>query len=434
MPQSEPPAQTSRFQTGTDTFSASIAKRAAANASGRCGADTAATTELSPRLEPADAVHEGDPARPRASGHGSRRRSRRASGRPSRRTPRTRGDSHVGPAVGVVAHGAAEQHDRAAIGPNAPVVHRADREFGVGQAEPVVAIGRWLHSGIVAVRPRRATSAGVAPSLRSPSLWSEDRFPRTSEHGVIRPSSQPKNVRCCAPSAAAPSTRVFALTTGTLGPARRRRADPDGHAAPAGITDRDQRDDEPDRSCRRRLVGGRRHRSRADGRAARVRRPRLERRPGAAESPHHRSGELATPIGDGRLAHRHPGRDRCADVGSLGDSTCGSPPARRPSGGSIVTHPTTTRSSSRRRPTVEPGHEIARDRPDDREIVTVMASPPITVAYGDVDALDGRRRHRGARRRRRHSSASAAGRDAEPGRPTDRGQRRGSTDATSVGP
>lgn len=36
----------------------------------------------------------------------------------------------------------------------------------------------------------------------------------------------------------------------------------------------------------------------------------------------------------------------------------------------------------------EPGHTIARHRPHDRDMVTVMASPPVAVAYGDVDELD----------------------------------------------
>jgi len=35
----------------------------------------------------------------------------------------------------------------------------------------------------------------------------------------------------------------------------------------------------------------------------------------------------------------------------------------------------------------EPGHEVAGHRPHDREVVTVMASPPITVAYADIGGL-----------------------------------------------
>jgi len=45
VPQSDPSAQTSCFQIGADSFSASIAYRAASNASARCGADTTTTTD-----------------------------------------------------------------------------------------------------------------------------------------------------------------------------------------------------------------------------------------------------------------------------------------------------------------------------------------------------------------------------------------------------
>ena len=47
-PQLSPPSQDSRFQIGTVRFSSSMAKRAASNASPRCGADTATTTAASP--------------------------------------------------------------------------------------------------------------------------------------------------------------------------------------------------------------------------------------------------------------------------------------------------------------------------------------------------------------------------------------------------
>ncbi len=46
--QDSPSLQVSRFQIGTDDFSVSIPNRAAANASGRCGAEATTTTELSP--------------------------------------------------------------------------------------------------------------------------------------------------------------------------------------------------------------------------------------------------------------------------------------------------------------------------------------------------------------------------------------------------
>jgi hypothetical protein len=36
----------------------------------------------------------------------------------------------------------------------------------------------------------------------------------------------------------------------------------------------------------------------------------------------------------------------------------------------------------------EPGHDLADGPPDDHEMVTVMASPPVTIAFADVDTLD----------------------------------------------
>jgi hypothetical protein len=36
----------------------------------------------------------------------------------------------------------------------------------------------------------------------------------------------------------------------------------------------------------------------------------------------------------------------------------------------------------------EPGHHVSEHRPKDREVVTIMSSPPITVAYADIGSLD----------------------------------------------
>ena len=124
------PSHTSRFQTGTDTLRASIAKRAAANACGRCGADTA-------RRPSSHRARGGRPDAP----------SRSARLRPAR--PRLRRDlgqlGHDHLVVGlvfevldvrslhadlrlVIPDGAAEQHDRTAIGADAPLVHVTDRQ------------------------------------------------------------------------------------------------------------------------------------------------------------------------------------------------------------------------------------------------------------------------------------------------------------------
>ena len=90
---------------------------------------------------------------------------------------------------------------------------------------------------------------------------------------------------------------------------------------------------------------------------------------------------LATPIGDGRFALV----TRASVSGSSDTVIDVRLPSGRTSAGSIVTASNgavvVALESS------EPGHEIATHRPADRDMVTVMASPPITVAYDDVDTL-----------------------------------------------
>ncbi len=90
---------------------------------------------------------------------------------------------------------------------------------------------------------------------------------------------------------------------------------------------------------------------------------------------------LATPIGDGRFA-----LVTRASVRDAGQSIID---VRLPSGetsaGSIVTASDDTVIVALL--DVEPGHTIADERPDDAELVTVMASPPIVVEYDDVDTL-----------------------------------------------
>ena len=66
---------------------------------------------------------------------------------------------HVGAALGVVADRAAEQHHRTTIGPHAPVVDLADRQLGVGETEPIVAVDGREHRRIVAVPSLSATPA-----------------------------------------------------------------------------------------------------------------------------------------------------------------------------------------------------------------------------------------------------------------------------------
>lgn len=90
---------------------------------------------------------------------------------------------------------------------------------------------------------------------------------------------------------------------------------------------------------------------------------------------------LATPIGDGRFA--------IVTRASLVDMRRMVVDVRLPSGrqsaGSIVT--ASDDAVIVALATIEPGHTIARHRPRSGEMVTVMAAPPITVAYDDVGTL-----------------------------------------------
>lgn len=106
--------------------------------------------------------------------------------------------------------------------------------------------------------------------------------------------------------------------------------------------------------------------------------------PAGTERPDLRSettGALATPIGDGRFA--------IITRASLVDARRTVVDVRLPSGrlsaGSIVT--ASEDAVVVALATAEPGHAVARHRPHARDIVTVMASPPITVAYHDVPTL-----------------------------------------------
>jgi hypothetical protein len=94
-----------------------------------------------------------------------------------------------------------------------------------------------------------------------------------------------------------------------------------------------------------------------------------------------RDDVLATPIGDGRFA--------LVTRASLNESTRAIIDVRLPSGrmsaGSIVT--ASDEAVVVALATTEPGHDIASIRPADDDMVTVMSSPPIVVAYDDIDTL-----------------------------------------------
>lgn len=93
------------------------------------------------------------------------------------------------------------------------------------------------------------------------------------------------------------------------------------------------------------------------------------------------AGILATPIGDGQFALV----TRASLTGSIHTIIDVRLPSGRVSVGSIVT--ASDDAVVVALATAEPGHAIARHRPEATEIVTVMASPPITVAYDDVSTL-----------------------------------------------
>lgn len=174
--------------------------------------------------------------------------------------------------------------------------------------------------------------------------------------------------------AAAPSTRVFALTTGTLGllavgililtVTPERQESPIAIIATTTPGVAVAADAESNETALNALA------TRSSVEAARV--------VGASDIPR------ATPIGDGRLAVvtraslRHHRMGTFAVVLPSGASTIGNVVERRRE--MLVIEIDGTAG--------QPGHDIAGHRPHDREIVTVMASPPVTVAYGEVTGLD----------------------------------------------
>lgn len=94
------------------------------------------------------------------------------------------------------------------------------------------------------------------------------------------------------------------------------------------------------------------------------------------------SAALATPIGDGDYAVVVR-----ASVERTGEDTVRVVlPSGRTVSGSIVDQNADTAVVQLSIP--EPGHRIAERRPHDHDVVTVLASPPVEVAFADVDELD----------------------------------------------
>jgi hypothetical protein len=186
--------------------------------------------------------------------------------------------------------------------------------------------------------------------------------------------------------ASAPSTRVFAFTTGTLGllavgiliftvtPRRQESpiaisatTTPISVAAAAATSDAAPGTPEP-------------------GQPAAIS-PAFAARGPLAANPVQDRHALATPIGDGRLALITSVALAEHGTNSLDDPEID---VRLPSGrigtGTIVDQSGDTWLIELQQP--EAGHSIADSRPVGAEIVTVMDSPPVTIAFADVATLD----------------------------------------------
>ena len=192
---------------------------------------------------------------------------------------------------------------------------------------------------------------------------------------------------------AAPTTRVFALTTGTLGllavgvliltVTPRRQESPVAVSAtttPAAAVVAvvgvgvDQTGTEP----------GRRADTRAPAFAPRsvVATTAPTMAPTSTRPPDQVTRALATPIGDGRIAIT----TRVALAHADGTSVAVVLPSGRHATGEIVETSADTVLVALDQG--EPGHEIADHRPSAGDMVVVMTSPPIDIAYGEISTLD----------------------------------------------
>jgi hypothetical protein len=94
---------------------------------------------------------------------------------------------------------------------------------------------------------------------------------------------------------------------------------------------------------------------------------------------------LATPIGSGRYAIVL--RDSIVDAGASSLDVV-LPSGRRTWGRIVETRAGSSETVLVHLFDAEPGHEVTDRRPQGHEVVTVMASPPITVAFDDIAELD----------------------------------------------
>lgn len=168
-------------------------------------------------------------------------------------------------------------------------------------------------------------------------------------------------------------SRAVALTTGTLGlfaiAVLVLAVTPGNHAQPIAVSATtapatiSTSADEPDRNADASIASARRVPSASLAQMAAVR-------------------ALATPIGEGRYA--------LVSQASVGEGLASRLDVTLPSG-RVTVGEVVERSGD----TVlivlsetEPGHDVAEHRPHDREVVTVMAEPPVTIAYADVSTLE----------------------------------------------
>jgi hypothetical protein len=168
---------------------------------------------------------------------------------------------------------------------------------------------------------------------------------------------------------AAPSTRVFALTTGSLGllavGVLILTVTPRGHDAPIAIS------------------------ATTTPAAIVVRETRFDSRPPAFAARGSATTEtaspqypLATPIGDGRTAVI---TDNALE-GHDGDEIEVRLPSGRLAAGQVMEKSGSTWLIELY--DAESGHDIATDRPTSSEVVTVMMSPPVTIVLADIGTLD----------------------------------------------
>ncbi len=117
--------------------------------------------------------------------------------------------------------------------------------------------------------------------------------------------------------------------------------------------------------------------------------PAFASRGGSTTAPRTPTRALATPIGEGGLAiithDAMPDQDATfVDVQLASGTITVGRVIERFSETTVILLPDEVTDSEKN----EPGHRIAPEMPNESEVVVVMASPPITIAFADVETLD----------------------------------------------